>query len=84
MVVNITSQFFPFIYLKSSQMKAAFYYHFRSLKRDKRRNQTLMQNIVQKIPYISINYPVSRNVRIRMYELQVLKIFDDLCANQNI
>ena len=43
--------FIPFIYLKSSEMNADFCYHFRCLKRDERRNQTLVQNIVHKMSF---------------------------------
>ena len=53
-VANLLPIFFHFIYLKSSQMQADFCYHFRCLNR---RNQTLVQNIVQKVLYIYINYP---------------------------
>ena len=41
---------------KSSQINSDFFNHFRCLKWDERRNQTLMQSIVHKMPYISINY----------------------------
>ena len=47
--------FIPFIYLKSSQMNADFCYHFRGFKQDKRHNQTLVQNIIHKMSYISIS-----------------------------
>ena len=38
-------------------MYADFRYHFRCLERDEQRNQMLVQNIVQKMTYISENYP---------------------------
>ena len=41
--------------LKSSQIMRIFVIPF-GLKRDERRNQTLVQSIVQKMPYICINY----------------------------